>query len=90
MSGDNNSIKCLGNILKYYNLELEDIKNRLFSKNNSLKIIYVDLGLDYYMLDNIPNATNYYEKSVNLDDKVSVSTYSDLIYIYLQQYYKRV
>ena len=72
----------MGNILKYYNLELEDIKNRLFSKNNSLKIIYVDLGLAYYMLDNIPNATNYYEKSLNIDDKVSVSTYSDLIYVY--------
>ena len=34
------------------------------------------------MLDNIPNATNYYEKSLNIDDKVSVSTYSDLIYVY--------
>jgi hypothetical protein len=26
ISGDDNSIKCFGNVVKYYNLALEDIK----------------------------------------------------------------
>lgn len=84
MSSDDNSTKCLENVIKYYTLAFENMKktNYLAKSNSSFKMVYDDLGLAYHMLDDIPNAVKYYEKSVNFDDNISVPTYINLIYIY--------
>lgn len=84
MCSDDDSKECLENIVKYYNLALNNIKRvkKTLSKFIFLKTIYDDLGIVYQMLKDIPNAIKYYEKSINFDDKVSVTSYSNLIYVY--------
>lgn len=84
MCSDDDSKECLENIIKYYNLALNNIKRvkKTLSKFIFLKTIYDDLGIVYQMLKDIPNAIKYYEKSINFDDKVSVTSYSNLIYVY--------
>ena len=84
MSINDNSKENLENIVYYYTLALKNIHkiNYIPKNKSSFKIIYDDLGIAYHMLNDIPNAVKYYEKSINFDDNVSVTTYKNLIYIY--------